>query len=181
MNHTPLRRTLASTRQLLDHDRDLAPVRYRYRFQITKHLALGAAIALISALLGATALLYALTYLLMTAAAAASLLPNVGERIRHNARANSLYVCACALPIKAALDAIHRSSPDDLARLFGADISSTAHSIGTGILPTIYLITLASVPLAWTGWLVKLYTLHGRSDDFERALRRARREDHHQP
>lgn len=147
---------------------------------VGRHVALGLLVEGTAIALGAPALAFALTYLLGTAAVAAPFLPNAAAEIRAQARHAAVYVAACAVPFRLLVALLQHASDQQLAEWFGADVGNVARTVGVGILPTIYFFTLASVPLAWTSWLVRQWALHRRGDDFETQLLRARRTDTYQ-
>ena len=147
---------------------------------ILRHVSLGLLVAGTGAALQAPAITVALTYMLATATLVGPFLPNAAAEIRSQARHGAVYVAVTVIPFRALITVINSASPEQLQQWFGSDLAGLAANLGGGILPTIYFITVASVPLAWTGWLARQWSLHRRSDDWETQLLRARRTDRYQ-
>ncbi len=148
---------------------------------LARHIGIGVLVAVVSIVLRAPLLALVLTYLLVTAVAAAALLPNAAEEIRHQARVNTVRVTLVAFVLRIIMVMLQNRNPGDLAKSVGSEVSSGAASMAATWLPTIWICLVAGAALVWSTWLFRMWELHGNaSTSFETTLRRSRRDDGYQ-
>jgi hypothetical protein len=150
---------------------------------LAKHALLAATVWFVATVTGSAAVLDVAVYLLNTGIAAASLLPNAAGEVRHETRCWVTVLCAGCFAVKLTLALLTRSGAGGVGTAFGTEFSSTAASVLTGHLPSLFVYAVISVPFAWTIWLVQKWRLSGRTQRYADLVRHARRQDpfHPQP